>query len=60
MSVAGTFWGSRKLLIIVIYQKLACDVLGGAVMERDLPSHSVGRTLLKGRKFVIRLEEKHV
>jgi len=45
---------------MVIYQKLMSDVLVGAVMERDLPSHFLGRTKLKGRKFIIRLEEKHV
>jgi hypothetical protein len=60
MSLARTVCGSRKLLIIAIYQKLTCAVLGGAVMERDLPSDCFGRTLLKGRKFLIRLEEKHV
>jgi hypothetical protein len=45
---------------MAIYQKLTSDVLGGAVMERNLPSHSIGRTKLKGRKFVIAPEEKHV
>jgi hypothetical protein len=45
---------------MAIYQKLTSAVLGDAVMERDLPSHCFGRTLLKGRKFVIELEEKHV
>jgi len=45
---------------MAIYQKLTSAVLGGAVMERDLPSHSFGRTKLKGRKFVTKLEEKHV
>ena len=60
MSLSRTSWASPILIIMAIYQKLTCDVLGGPVMERDLPSDCFGRTLLKGRKFLIRLEEKHV
>jgi len=45
---------------MAIYQKLTSAVLGGDVMERELPSHSLSRTKSKREKFVIKLEEKHV
>ena len=60
ISLARTVCGSRILLIIAIYQRLTSDVLDEAVMERDLPGHSFGRTKFKGRKLAIKLEKKHV
>jgi len=59
-SVAGIVCGGPMLTIKGIYQELTGAVFSGSVMERDLPCRFIGRTKLKVRKFVIKLEEEHV